>query len=79
MNLVPFLCQIGLDIWVCCTPSGVMGVNFVNIKEVFRQVQGYLGGVPNLVDQSHCKMLYSVVNPKPFQPVKVGRGQGEVV
>ena len=42
---------------VCCTPSGVMGVNFVNIKEVFRQVQGYLGGVTDLVDQTHSKML----------------------
>ena len=52
-----------------------MGVDFINIKEVFRQVHGYLGGVMDLVDQTHCKMLYSVVNPKPFQPVKVGRGE----
>ena len=52
-----------------------MGVNFVNIKEVFRQVHGYLGGVTDLVDQTHCKMLYSIVNPKPFQPVKMGMGE----
>ena len=71
MNLVP--CS-GLDM-VCCTPSGVVGENFVNIKEVFRQVHWYLGGVTNPVDQNHCKMLYTVVNPKPFQPVKMGMGE----
>ena len=39
------------------------------------KVHGYLVGVANLVDQTHCKILYSVVNSESFQPVKMGRGE----
>ena len=53
-----------------------MGVDFVNIKEIFRQVHGYLGGVTNLVDQTHCcTTVNPKPNPKPFQPIKMGRGE----
>ena len=55
--------------------SGVVGVDFVDIKEVFRQVHGNFGRISNLVDQTHCKMLYSVIHPKPTKSVKVGRGE----
>ena len=35
---------------ICCTSSGVVGVDFVDIEEVIGQVQGYLSGVVNCVD-----------------------------
>ena len=41
---------------VSCASPCVVGVDFVDIEEVFRQVHGYFGCVSNLVD--------SVVNPK---------------
>ena len=60
---------------VSSTPSGVVGVDLIDIMEVFGQVQGYFSRVSYLVDQTHCEMLNSVVNPKPTQTVEVGRGE----
>ena len=53
--------ESGLNV-ICCTTSGVVGVDCVDIPEVVGQVHGYLGGIANFVDQTHCKILYSVVH-----------------
>ena len=41
--------ESGLNV-ICCTTSGVVGVDCVDILEVVGQVHGYFGGVANFVD-----------------------------
>ena len=70
-----FCAKSGLHCMVSCASPGVVGVDFVDIEEVFRQVHGYFGRESDLVDQPHCKVLYSVIHPKPPKSVEVCRGE----
>ena len=95
---------------VSCASPGVVGVDFVDIEEVYRQVHGYfgevfrqvhgyfgevfrqvmdfpvkyLGTVHGYFDEVFNRyigtwvglVMYRIVgNRKPFQPVKMGRGE----
>ena len=56
---------------VCGAASGVVIVDIFDICEVIRQVHGYHGRVSNLIDQAHCKVLYSVFYREPTQGLKM--------
>ena len=46
---------------ICCTPSGIVGVYFVDIKEVIGQVHGYHGGVCVRVCLNVCPTSWHTV------------------
>ena len=56
-------------------PPCVVIMEVLDLLEVVGQVFRYQCGVMDLINQCHCKLLYSILHPEPAGSGEVSRGE----